>query len=56
MELQPRSQDSFLPQLDSTCLNDGIVIKIKKPFIGNGIQTYNHFVCKRTLNHLVKLA
>ena len=32
IQLQPCPQGSFLLQLDSTCLNDGIVIKIKKPF------------------------
>ena len=27
LQLQPRLQGSFLPELDSTCLNDSIVIK-----------------------------
>ena len=34
IQLQTRSQGSLLPYLDSTCLNDNIVIKIKKIFSG----------------------
>ena len=32
IQLQPSSQGSFLLLLDSTCLNDSILIKIEEPF------------------------